>query len=180
MTLTPAWSKCPVSMLRPSGPHPKPNRSPAQQPPTAAQRVRFGEEEQQNERALTYKISRSKRYDACSDVEQVKGIEPSYSAWEADVLPLNYTCVPYVEQFYYSTARIIWQALIFNIPVTSRLDGKSTGDFANGCLKGEMVCDIISPAIGIGRKKWIGQLQRSLCLCRLTGKSAPEQQTIWM
>lgn len=25
-------------------------------------------------------------------VEQVKGIEPSYSAWEADVLPLNYTC----------------------------------------------------------------------------------------
>ena len=25
-------------------------------------------------------------------MEQVKGIEPSYSAWEADVLPLNYTC----------------------------------------------------------------------------------------
>ena len=25
-------------------------------------------------------------------LEQVKGIEPSYSAWEADVLPLNYTC----------------------------------------------------------------------------------------
>ena len=25
-----------------------------------------------------------------SDVEQMKGIEPSYSAWEADVLPLNY------------------------------------------------------------------------------------------
>lgn len=24
--------------------------------------------------------------------EQVKGIEPSTSAWEADVLPLNYTC----------------------------------------------------------------------------------------
>ena len=24
-------------------------------------------------------------------VERVKGIEPSYSAWEADVLPLNYT-----------------------------------------------------------------------------------------
>ena len=68
-----------------SGLYPKPNRSPAQ-------RVRFGKEEQQNERALTYKISRSKRYDACSDVEQVKGIEPSCSAWEADVLPLNYTC----------------------------------------------------------------------------------------
>jgi hypothetical protein len=24
-------------------------------------------------------------------VERVKGIEPSFSAWEADVLPLNYT-----------------------------------------------------------------------------------------
>ena len=28
-----------------------------------------------------------------STMEQVKGIEPSYSAWEADVLPLNYTCM---------------------------------------------------------------------------------------
>ena len=25
------------------------------------------------------------------DVERVKGIEPSYSAWEADILPMNYT-----------------------------------------------------------------------------------------
>lgn len=25
------------------------------------------------------------------DVERVKGIEPSYAAWEAAVLPLNYT-----------------------------------------------------------------------------------------
>ena len=24
-------------------------------------------------------------------LERVKGIEPSFSAWEADVLPLNYT-----------------------------------------------------------------------------------------
>ena len=30
---------------------------------------------------------------ACSDLEQVKGIEPSCSAWEADILPLNYTCI---------------------------------------------------------------------------------------
>ena len=28
---------------------------------------------------------------AVSFLERVKGIEPSYSAWEADVLPLNYT-----------------------------------------------------------------------------------------
>ena len=26
-------------------------------------------------------------------VEQVKGVEPSYQAWEACVLPMNYTCV---------------------------------------------------------------------------------------
>lgn len=26
-------------------------------------------------------------------LEQVRGIEPPYSAWEADVLPLNYTCL---------------------------------------------------------------------------------------
>ena len=26
-------------------------------------------------------------------VEQVRGVEPPYSAWEADVLPMNYTCM---------------------------------------------------------------------------------------
>ena len=26
-----------------------------------------------------------------ASAKRVKGIEPSYSAWEADVLPLNYT-----------------------------------------------------------------------------------------
>ena len=25
-------------------------------------------------------------------MEQVRGIEPPCSAWEADILPLNYTC----------------------------------------------------------------------------------------
>ncbi len=44
-----------------------------------AQRVRFGKEEQQRERALTYKISRSKRYKACSDVVGVSGFEPEAS-----------------------------------------------------------------------------------------------------
>ena len=28
------------------------------------------------------------------DLERVKGIEPSYAAWEAAVLPLNYTRMP--------------------------------------------------------------------------------------
>src|SRR5699024_7209077 len=46
-----------------------PNRNPAK-------RLRFGEEEQRRERALTYKISRSKRYKACSDVVPVTGLEP--------------------------------------------------------------------------------------------------------
>ena len=58
-----------------------PNRNPAK-------RLRFGKEEQRRERALTYKISRSKRYKACSDVERGTGVEPAYSAWEADALPM--------------------------------------------------------------------------------------------
>ena len=47
--------------------------------PTAspAQRVAVGKEEQRRERALTYKISRSKRYKACSDVVEEDGFEPS-------------------------------------------------------------------------------------------------------
>ncbi len=28
-------------------------------------------------------------------MEQVTGIEPAYSAWEADTLPLSYTCMRY-------------------------------------------------------------------------------------
>ena len=48
-------------------------------PPTAspAQRVAVGKEEQRRERALTYKISRSKRYKACSDVVREAGLEPA-------------------------------------------------------------------------------------------------------
>ena len=34
----------------------------------------------------------SEQTEVCSDVEQVTGIEPACSAWEADILPLNYTC----------------------------------------------------------------------------------------
>lgn len=48
------WSKCPLSMLQLLGLHPEPNRSPAQ-------RVRLGEESQQNKCALTFEKSRSKR-----------------------------------------------------------------------------------------------------------------------
>jgi hypothetical protein len=38
---------------------------------------------------LFKKIGASKRL--MPGVERVKGIEPSYAAWEAAVLPLNYT-----------------------------------------------------------------------------------------
>ena len=33
----------------------------------------------------------------CQFVERVTGIEPAFSAWEADVLPLNYTRETVVE-----------------------------------------------------------------------------------
>ena len=54
-----------------------PNRNPAK-------RLRFGKEEQRRERALTYKISRSKRYKACSDVAQRVGFEPTCGCPQTD------------------------------------------------------------------------------------------------
>ena len=40
-------------------------------------------------------------------LEQVKGIEPSCSAWEADILPLNYTCIlKLTVTFYHGLGRI--------------------------------------------------------------------------
>lgn len=35
-------------------------------------------------------------YRVCLFLERVRGIEPPYSAWEADVLPLNYTRISYI------------------------------------------------------------------------------------
>ncbi len=43
-----------------------------------------------------------------SVVERVMGIEPTYSAWEADVLPLNYTRVGH----YYIQSKIRFQVSI--------------------------------------------------------------------
>ena len=40
---------------------------------------------------ITEKDKQKKSTKLVDFVERVKGIEPSYSAWEADVLPLNYT-----------------------------------------------------------------------------------------
>lgn len=36
-------------------------------------------------------------YNTC--MEQVTGVEPAYAAWEAAVLPVNYTCVDLVYHF---------------------------------------------------------------------------------
>jgi len=39
-------------------------------------------------------------------MERVKGIEPSYAAWEAAVLPLNYTRVSVIDSFSYTSQRM--------------------------------------------------------------------------
>ena len=56
-----------------------------------------GEEEQGSDAPGGFLCRRQKKTSEqsglCSDVERAKGIEPSYSAWEADVLPLNYARV---------------------------------------------------------------------------------------
>ena len=67
---------------------PKPNRSPAK-------RVRFGKEEQRNERALTFEKSRSKRYDACSDVEVPPRFELGVELLQSSALPLGYGTILY-------------------------------------------------------------------------------------
>lgn len=36
----------------------------------------------------------------CATMERMKGIEPSYQAWEARILPLNYTRMNVTNLFY--------------------------------------------------------------------------------
>ena len=54
-------------------------------------------------------------------MERVKGIEPSYSAWEADVLPLNYT----------RTDRT-WMILAYPAEKIKREEGKKPADWCMG------------------------------------------------
>ena len=49
-----------------------------------------------------YQIQYKKPHKGAFLLEQMTGIEPAYSAWEADVLPLNYICT--YPRYYYSTA----------------------------------------------------------------------------
>ena len=52
-----------------------------------------------------------------SDVEQMKGIEPSYSAWEADILPLKHL-----------------QSYLYDLVYTNRLIF-SIGFYRRRCIK---------------------------------------------
>ena len=51
---------------------------------------------------LLIKQERRERKMLYFSLERMTGIEPAYSAWEADVLPLNYICI--YPRYYYSTA----------------------------------------------------------------------------
>ena len=58
-------------------------------------------------------------------MEQVRGIEPPYPAWEAGVLPLNYTC----EQFHYSTIVFLFMIKIkAHLMMCFILNGASEGN----------------------------------------------------
>ena len=65
------------------------------------------------ESTKTPKSSWKSRLSGVFYMEQVKGIEPSCSAWEADILPLNYTCgwLPN----YYSIDRLGLQEKFFHM-----------------------------------------------------------------
>ena len=69
-------------------------------------------------------------------MERVKGIEPSYAAWEAAVLPLNYTRFVKTEGKF-MRAISIWQCLFVNfrfkigstVPVRQRVGQSLCGWF---------------------------------------------------
>ena len=67
---------------------------PCGRPPTTspAKRVAVGSEEIPCPAKKPRRQAGIRAKQGISELEQVKGIEPSCSAWEADVLPLNYTC----------------------------------------------------------------------------------------
>ena len=76
-----------------------------------------------------------------SELERVKGIEPSYSAWEADVLPLNYTRTKLTFLVYLKSCRKsrVFCAKRFFLPghvcfspALQKLDGKGVVIYAGG------------------------------------------------
>ena len=55
-------------------------------------RVRVGSEETPRPAKKPRRKAGLRAQRGVSELEQVTGIEPACSAWEADILPLNYTC----------------------------------------------------------------------------------------
>lgn len=69
-------------------------------------------------------------------LERVKGIEPSYAAWEAAVLPLNYTRIPLL----YNLPDRAWQSLHAHCHAR-RIDHQSF----DGTLGERTVCSLHPP-----------------------------------
>ena len=88
-----------------------------------------GKEEQGSGRMAYFFLLKAKnkpeQRELCSDVERVKGIEPSYSAWEADVLPLNYTRMDRTTMILAHSAEKI-----------KRGEGKKTDRIVKNCKRG--------------------------------------------
>ena len=86
-----------------SGLHPKPTANPAEhpqgvrrirkaaKPPTAAQWVRFGSEKQARLAKKPRRKAGIRAKQGISELERLRGVEPPYAAWEAAVLPMNYS-----------------------------------------------------------------------------------------
>ncbi len=61
-------------------------------------------------------------------MEQLTGIEPARLAWEAKVLPLNYSCVSYIIQPFLGMYSILFQKKsFFNFPeeIDTNNDGRT-------------------------------------------------------
>ena len=54
------------------------------------------------------------RYPYCFKMEQMMGIEPTRSAWKAEVLPLNYICISYCRYSITHRSRFVKLQIYFN------------------------------------------------------------------
>ncbi len=55
------------------------------------------------------------------NMEQITGIEPASSAWEADILPLNYTCILLAHSLGIEPRAIASEATILSIKLRVHL-----------------------------------------------------------
>lgn len=107
------WTVLPKKMWL-SGSHPNPHRS-------SAKRVRCGEEEQ-NECALTFEKSRSKRSDACSDVCLIDKKDASSKLLRREVFCSRYlfSCSFTIHRFLYITSKQIRKVRIGKVSILSK------------------------------------------------------------